>query len=94
MGKIGQNRHAICKIPIVFETANEIEKNSVGNAYMRSVELRFVVFSRAIDNRPYRGNCGFCGGFVISRRDWGIPPYGVRGVVCRMQESEIRKFMI
>ena len=40
------NRHSICKIPIVFETANEIEKNGVGNAYMRSVELRFVVFSR------------------------------------------------
>ena len=51
MEKIGQNRHAICKIPIVFETANEIEKNGVGNAYMRSVELRFVVFSRAIDNK-------------------------------------------
>ncbi len=46
MEKNGQNRHAICKIPIVFETANEIEKNGVGNAYMRSVELRFVVFSR------------------------------------------------
>ena len=42
------NRHAICKIPIVFETANEIEKNGVGNAYMRSVELRFVVFSRIV----------------------------------------------
>ena len=55
MEKIGQNRHAICKIPIVFETADKIEKNGVGNAYMRSVELRFVAFSRAIDNRPYGG---------------------------------------
>ena len=51
MKKNEQNRHAICKIPIVFETANEIEKNGVGNAYMRSVELRFVVFSRATDCR-------------------------------------------
>ena len=46
MEKNGQNRHVICKIT-VFETADEIEKNGVGNAYMRSVELRFVVFSRA-----------------------------------------------
>ena len=46
MEKNGQNRRTICKIPIVFETADEIEKNGVVNAYMRSVELRFVVFSR------------------------------------------------
>ena len=45
--KVGQNRHTICEIIKDFETADEIEKNGVGNAYMRSVELRFVAFSRA-----------------------------------------------
>ena len=35
-----------------FQMPDKIEKNGVGNAYMRSVELRFIVFSRAIDNRP------------------------------------------
>ena len=39
MEKIGQNRHTICEIIKDFETADEIEKNGVGNAYMRSVEL-------------------------------------------------------
>ena len=31
--EIGQNRHTICEIIKGFETADEIEKNSVGNAY-------------------------------------------------------------
>ena len=76
MEKNGQNRHAICKIPIVFETANEIEKNGVGNAYMRSVELRFVVFSRWF--------CHFSTALLF-RRDLGISPYEVRN-----QKSGIR----
>ena len=39
-----------------FQMPDKIEKNGVGNAYMRSVELRFVVFSRATGCRQYRMN--------------------------------------
>ena len=49
---------------------------ALGNAALRGIIARLQYFSRAIDNRPYRGNGGFCGGIENVSEALGIPPTG------------------
>ncbi len=68
MEKIGQNRHTICKTIIVLETADEIEKDGVGNAYYAF--RCFTVYCVFAGNRlsPMRGEKSryICGRLIIA----------------------------